>query len=292
VQFARDNASLGIARDTEYRVVGTSRDVHGRQRVRLVDEHGRTILWDPRLGRASQVNVFNADVRDLSPGDRIQWRLVNHELGIRNADRGTIETLDNRVAMVRWDRDGRVQEIDLARHKTWDHGYAETVYAAQAKTYDRVYVLAPAASPLVSGQTYYTAITRARFGAKLWTEDAQRLAERLGRHTGEKTSALEGLGRLDRSNVQLQLRQHGDRLDPMRDEQRVQRAARRSSLSKEQVGLLPWLAARAQDSAAKMDRWISGLLGEAKSASHNSRADRGAVRTPEKARKHGGQHDR
>jgi ATP-dependent exoDNAse (exonuclease V) alpha subunit len=292
VQFARDNASLGIARDTEYRVLGTSRDVHGRQCVRLVDEHGRTILWDPRLGRASQVNVFNADARVLSPGDRIQWRLVNHELGIRNADRGTVETLDNCVAMVRWDRDGRLQEIDLARHKTWDHGYAETVYAAQSKTYDRVYVLAPAASPLVTGQTYYTAITRARFGAKLWTEDAERLSERLGRHTGEKTSALEGLGRLDRASVQRQLRHEGDRLGRMREEQRAQRAARKASLAREQAGLLPWLAGRAQEGAASMDHWISRLIGEGKSVLRDPREDAAVAATHEKTQKHGGQHDR
>jgi TolB-like protein len=292
VQFSRDNASLGIARDAEYRVLGTSRDAQGRQRVRLVDEHGRTILWDPRLGRASQVNVFNADVRALSSGDRIQWRLVNHDLGIRNADRGTVEKLDNRVALVRWDRNGRLQEIDLARHKTWDHGYAETVYAAQSKTYDRVYVLAPSASPLVTGQTYYTAITRARFGAKLWTEATDRLVERLGRHTGEKTSALEGLGRLDRSSIPAQLRRYGDRLDRMRTEQQAQRAARRSALAKEQAGLLPWLAGRAQEGVANIDRWISGLLGEGKSASRDSRADAGAPAKPEKTPRHGGQHDR
>ena len=89
----------------------------------------------------------------------------------------------------------------LRQHKTWDHGYAETVYSAQSKTYARVYVLAPVGSALVNGQNYYTAITRARFGAKLWTEDRERLAQKLSARSGEKTSALEGLGRLDRKSV-------------------------------------------------------------------------------------------
>jgi len=82
-------------------------------------------------------------------------------------------------ATIRWDRDGRRQSIDLDHHKTWDHGYAETIYAAQSKTYDRVYVLAPLGSPLVNGKNYYTAITRARFGVKLWTQDRDKLAELL-----------------------------------------------------------------------------------------------------------------
>ncbi|MFD2138303.1 hypothetical protein ACFSLT_29185 [Novosphingobium resinovorum] len=79
-------------------------------------------------------------------GDRIQWRLVNHELGIRNAERGTVERIDGTIATIRWDRDARVQDLDLSVHRTWDHGYCETVYSAQSKTYDRVFVLAPVAS--------------------------------------------------------------------------------------------------------------------------------------------------
>ncbi|MGG2007109.1 hypothetical protein [Novosphingobium resinovorum] len=160
--------------------------------VTLVDEKGRRIDWDPRLGRASRINVFKEDVRNLAGGDRIQWRLVNHELGIRNAERGTVERIDGTIATIRWDRDARVQDLDLSVHRTWDHGYCETVYSAQSKTYDRVFVLAPVASPLVTGQNFYTAITRARFGAKLWTEDRDRLVDRLLRRSGEKTSGSKG----------------------------------------------------------------------------------------------------
>jgi hypothetical protein len=87
--------------------------------------------------------VFKGRERDLAAGDRIQWRLVNKDLDLKNAERGTVERLDGTVATIRWDRDGRNQEVDLSRHKNWDHGYGETVYSAQSKTYDRVYVLAP-----------------------------------------------------------------------------------------------------------------------------------------------------
>jgi ATP-dependent exoDNAse (exonuclease V) alpha subunit len=138
--------------------------------------------------------------RDLAAGDRIQWRLVNKDLDLKNAERGTVERLDGPVATIRWDRDGRSQEIDLSA-QNWDHGYGETVYSAQSKTYDRVYVLAPVNSPLVTGQNYYTAITRARFGAKLWTEDRERLVEKLKQRSGEKTSSLQGLGRIERDSV-------------------------------------------------------------------------------------------
>ncbi len=266
--FSRDNAGLGIARDTEYRVVGLGRDGQGRQVVKLVDEHGRTIRWDPRVGKASHVNVFQAEQRDLATGDRIQWRLVNKDLDIKNAERGTVVELNGHNATIKWDRSNRVQDIDLDQHKNWDHGYAETVYSAQSKTYDRVYVLAPVNSGLVTGQNYYTAITRAQFGVKLWTEDRDRLAEKLERHSGEKTSSLEGLGRLDRDSHKAREERHGERWDRLRDQQRTDRQERKERMREEREarerpqagGLAYLLAGRAQSAAETVDRWLTNIL--------------------------------
>jgi conjugative relaxase-like TrwC/TraI family protein len=268
VTFARDNVGLGIARETEYKVFRLGRNGRGRQVVNLVDEHGRTIEWDPRLGRASQINVFREEKRDLAAGDRIQWRLVNHELGLKNAERGTVERIDGMIGTIRWDRGKKVQEVDLGRHKTWDHGYGETVYSAQSKTYDRVYVLAPVNSPLVTGQNYYTAITRARFGARLWTEDRARLVQRLEQRSGEKTSSLEGLGRVERDSVRERTRRHRERWDKLRDQQRSDREERKVRLraeeqrrvasEKENLGL--YLSNRAQSAVRSLDQWLSSLL--------------------------------
>lgn len=228
VAFARDLPGLGVAKASEYRVIGLGRNGSGRQVVQLVDEHGRIIGWDPRLGSARQVNVFNREERSLATGDRIQWRLVSKELGLKNAERGTVESLTGTIATIRWDRGDRRQEIDLGQHKTWDHGYAETIYSSQSKTYDRAYVLAPVNSSLVNGQNYYTAITRARFGVKLWTEDEKRLAERLSDRSGEKTSALEGLGRLGRDRPEALSDRHSAQIDARRTEQRQLREDRRA----------------------------------------------------------------
>jgi len=305
VTFSRDNAGLGIARDAEYKVVGVGRDTRGRQTVNLVDEHGRRIEWDPRLGRASQINVFREEKRDLSVGDRIQWRLVNRELDIKNAERGTVERLDGTTASIRWDRDGRTQEVDLSLHKNWDHGYGETVYSAQSKTYDRVYVLAPVNSPLVTGQNYYTAITRAKFGVKLWTEDRERLAERLKQRPGEKTSALQGLGRIERDSVKGRFGRHSERWDRLREEQRLEREERRGPLiapdrSSEltpQGGWAGHIAQRAQTAAGFLDRWLVSLLEQRHQHDTHERADLATPRPTGETQHvvspdHGGGHDR
>jgi conjugative relaxase-like TrwC/TraI family protein len=308
VVFSRDNAGLGIARDAEYKVIGVGRDARGRQTIVLIDENGRTIQWDPRLGRASQINVFREEKRDLAAGDRIQWRLVNKDLGLKNAERGTVERLDGTLATIRWDRDGRSQEIDLSQHKNWDHGYGETVYSAQSKTYDRVYVLAPVNSPLVTGQNYYTAITRARFGAKLWTEDRKRLVERLKQRSGEKTSSLQGLGRIERDSFQNRNARHGERWDRLRAEQHEDRAGRRepaqansgpTEISRPE-GVAERIADRAHSAAAFLDRWIVSLLDRSPTRAEDPVDGRSAAATPQSVREpanaplqdHGGGHDR
>ncbi|WP_422057853.1 MobF family relaxase [Sphingomonas sp.] len=300
ITFSRDNAGLGLTRDAEYRVLGIGKGPGGRQLVQLIDERGRTIRWDPRLGRASQVNVFRTEQRDLSQGDRIQWRLVSHELGVRNAERGTVEALRGPVATIRWDSDGRVQQVDLSQHKSWDHGYAETVYSAQSKTYDRVYVLAPVNSPLVTGQNYYTAITRARFGVKLWTEDEKRLVDKLERRTGEKTSALEGLGRLDRSSVRQREAHHGDRWNRIRSEDRAARKARKAELAAireaEERGdqsLATVLAGRAATVVGALDRWLTSLAERSRLAGHREGQQSAQPHSANPERTNGvGDHDR
>ncbi|CCW16346.1 IncW plasmid conjugative relaxase protein TrwC (TraI homolog) [Sphingobium indicum BiD32] len=267
VTFVRDVTAAGIARDAEYRVVGIGREANGRQVVRLADEHGRIVRWDPRLGAARQINVFNREERDLAEGDRIQWRLADKGLDLKNAERGTVEKLDGTLATIRWDRGERVQTIDLGEHKTWDHGYAETVYSAQSKTYARVYVLAPVGSPLVNGQNYYTAITRARLGVKLWTEDEKRLVEKLEQRSGEKTSALEGMGRLQADSARAYAERHAAPLAQARDEQQASRQERRDGALVKQLdrnrapeGIGERLADGARGIADILDRILQSAL--------------------------------
>ncbi|MEJ7934475.1 MobF family relaxase [Sphingobium sp. AN558] len=267
VTFGRAHAEAGLARDAEYRVLGNARDERGRPIVRLVDEHGRVIRWDPRLTKAGRVNVFVPEIRDLAQGDRIQWRLVAHELGIKNAQRGTVERLDGAIATIRWDKADHTQEIDLAKHKSWDHGYAETIYSAQSRTYARVYVLAPIGSPLVTAQNYYTAITRARLGVKLWTQDKDRLVDKLERASGEKTSAIEGLGRLERDRADRMAAHNPSQFAILREDQELElrnqadrwlgaRLVRRSS---RKGGLAARLASNAQNMAEAFDRHLTAL---------------------------------
>lgn len=223
VRFSRDVDKIGIVREAEYAVVGVGRGENGREVVRLEDQKGRIILWDPRRTRGSMVSVFNVQDRSLATGDRIQWRLATKELGLKNAERGSVESMEDERATIRWDRTGERQEIDLSKYKTWDYGYAETVYSSQSKTYPRVFVLAPVDSPLVTGQNFYTAITRAESSVTLWTENRADLVDKLKRNSGQKTSSLEGLDLIRRSGTEARLEREAARIQKERDLYDVQR---------------------------------------------------------------------
>ncbi|SHM66657.1 conjugative relaxase domain-containing protein, TrwC/TraI family [Sphingobium sp. YR657] len=263
VIFGRDLGSIGIVRDKEYRVAGTGKSESGRHLVHLADETDRIIKWDPALTRARNVSVFEEDKRHLAQGDRIQWRLATRDLAIKNAERGTVEGMKGSMASVRWDRDGRVQQIDLLRHKHWDHGYAETVFSSQAKTYDRVFILAPIASPLINARNYYTAITRARFNIALWTEDRQQLQMRLEERSGEKSSALEGLSRLTRDSASSFAQRHAATLAEQRRESANERARARASRLDRQLqqdrGGERSITGKASDAALRLVEMFTGF---------------------------------
>ncbi|MFT4055172.1 MAG: MobF family relaxase [Novosphingobium sp.] len=268
VRFGRSIASFGLAKSTDYRVAGLGRGGNSRQVVRLMDELGRMIYWDPQVARARHVNVFNPEERDLAEGDRVQWRLVNRDLGLRNAERGTVVKLDGKLAMIRWDRGGEPQQIDLSQHRTWDHGYAETVYSSQSKTYPRVFVLAPVESPLVNAQNFYTAITRARLGVRLWTNDPAKLIAKLERQSGEKTSAQEGLGRITRDRVGPFAERQGQRLRVLKAEQDQIRSYHRDQAFERQLanrrrtpaGPGEHLAENARSVAAVLDQLLGAMI--------------------------------
>lgn len=139
---------------------------------------------------------------------------------------------------------------------------------------------------------------------KLWTESADRLIEKLERNSGTKTSALEGLGRLDKDSVKGRAVKHGQRWDELRLLQQSDREARkmRTFDGRERrsqpipASLAASLAGRAQSVAQMLDRWLTSLLSKSNDQ-HRQTIDQAASRqsdinTPPQSRDYRGGHDR
>jgi hypothetical protein len=122
----------------------------------------------------------------------------------------------------------------------------------------------------VNAQNFYTAITRARYGVKLWTQDPKKLVERLAERSGEKTSGLEGLGRLERDHRDRMAARQGPHLQKLKDDQDRERRLRSDRRLERELwarntrpqGVTDKLAGRAQQVFEVLDRHLQSLLSD------------------------------
>ncbi len=195
VAFHRDYRSLSVAKGDERRVAGVD---HRKGTGTLEGPDGQSVPWRPRQVGAKRgaVEVYRTESMELRAGDCIRWTRNDTGLGLVNSD--TAE-----VAAVRGSRvafrlgDGRMLELGKndpqLRHL--DHAWASTVHAFQGRTVDNVIAVMEAKHPKLSTQkSFYVEISRARHNAELVTDDAKELRETLEAATGERISALEGIG--------------------------------------------------------------------------------------------------
>ena len=195
VAFHRPYKRLGVQKGDERRVAGVD---HRKRTMRLEGPDGSTVDWKPSEigGRRGGTEAYRSEDIELRAGDRIRWTRNDAGLGLVNS--GAAEVMGIRKGRVVFRlEDGRRLELERSdpqlRHL--DHAWASTVHAFQGRTVDNVIAAMEANHPhLTTAKAFYVEISRARDRAELVTDDAQALKERLEAVTGERISALEGIG--------------------------------------------------------------------------------------------------
>ena len=195
VAFHRPYKRLGVAKGDERRVAGVDRK---DMSVLLEAPGGGTVAWKPSEigGRQGGTEVYRRESIELRSGDRIRWTRNDKGLGLVNS--GNAEVLGIRNGRVTFRlEDGRGLTLTPGdpqlRHL--DHAWCSTVHAFQGRTVDNVIAAMEANHPtLTTAKAFYVEISRARDRAELVTDDAKALKERLEAVTGERISALEGIG--------------------------------------------------------------------------------------------------
>ena len=193
VAFHRPYRRLGVGKGDERRVEGVD---HKNRTVHLEGPDGGTVAWKPsEIGRRrGGTEVYRAETVELRAGDRIRW--TRNDKGLVNS--GTAEVLGVRNGRVTFLlEEGRKLTLTPGdpqlRHL--DRAWASTVHAFQGRTVDSVIAALQANHPqLTTAKAFYVEISRARDRAELVTDDAQGLKDRLEAVTGERISALEGIG--------------------------------------------------------------------------------------------------
>ncbi|MCU1224606.1 MAG: conjugative relaxase domain protein [Edaphobacter sp.] len=188
LQYTTGSKAEGIERNS-FSVV---RSIDARANSIAVEvENGSTVTYDPR--RLRGVNVFREIEREFAVGDRLQWTAPNKELGVANRDLGTVVGLEEGKMTLRIDgKTARLVTFDAAEFRQFDHGYAVTSHSSQGLTAGRVLANFDTDSNrnLINTRLAYVAISRASNDAHIYTNDAERLGEKLASSIS-KTSALE-----------------------------------------------------------------------------------------------------
>ncbi len=195
VAFHRSYKRIGVEKGEERRVLGVDREC---RTVRLEGPDGSIVDWKPYQigGKQGGTEVYRVETIELRAGDRVRWTRNDKDMGLVNS--ATAEVFGVRNGRVTFTlEEGR--RLTLApgdpqlRHL--DRAWASTVHAFQGRTVEGVIAAMEANHPhLTTAKAFYVEISRARDRAELVTDDARALKERLETVTGERISALEGIG--------------------------------------------------------------------------------------------------
>jgi conjugative relaxase-like TrwC/TraI family protein len=204
VRYTRDSKMLDIKGGEYALVAGIDKD---QNLLTVTRSDGQQLSYDPR--RLYGVSVYKEGQRNFSEGDRVQFTAPNRADRIANRELGTIQQIDpqNRI-YIRLDS-GREVQVSGKDHLHLDHGYAVTSHSSQGLTADRVVLHVDTEqthSQLVNTRLAYVAVSRGRYDAQIYTDNAKQLAGMLTREVS-KESALDSEANRRESNVELD-RQH------------------------------------------------------------------------------------
>lgn len=159
--------------------------------ITVAKDDGKQVTYDPE--RLCGITAFREISRDFAQGDRIQFTSTNRELGVSNRDLGTIDRIDGKQIEMKMDGEKeRSVSFDSAKMRHFDHGYTVTSHSSQGLTTDRVLVnMDTTVHPeLINTRFAYVSVSRASQDARIYTNDAGTLGERLSTDV-TKTSAID-----------------------------------------------------------------------------------------------------
>ncbi len=179
LRYSRASKETGIGKGA-YAQVKSIDAPKNRLTVELQDGTRRT--YDPR--RQQGVSVFREEMRSFSVGDRIQFTALANELKVASRELGTIESIEEGGPLHLKIDGGRSVELDPRKHPHLDHGYAMTSHSSQGQTADRVLIHVDTelgAKDLLNSRMAYVSVSRGRYDAQIYTNNAETLGQELSR---------------------------------------------------------------------------------------------------------------
>ncbi|MDW5266674.1 MULTISPECIES: MobF family relaxase [Acidobacteriaceae] len=186
--YTRGSKELGLERGSYATVVSTDPK---ENRLTVERQDGQQVAYNPE--RLHGIAAYREISREFAEGERLQFTVSKPEMDVKNRDLGTIERIDGTSMTVRMDGEkDRSVTFDTSQMRHFDHGYAVTSHSSQGLTTDRVLInMDTTAHPeLINTRFAYVSVSRATSDARIYTNDATTLAERLNTDIS-KASAVE-----------------------------------------------------------------------------------------------------
>lgn len=173
------------------------------RRVELRDAAGRRLRFDPQrlspMEKRDRLQLAERKDIHLREGDRIRWTANDKGRGIHNAglariigisDAGVMVEMGGKEPLLLKPTDPMLSRLDLA--------YALNMHMAQGITTDKaITVMSSDERNLANQRLFNVGVTRVRDELTLVVDDKEKLQRQLDTNPGNKTSALETLGRMD-----------------------------------------------------------------------------------------------
>ncbi len=197
LEVARAMPDIGLRRG-RYDVVGV--DAKGRVEVQVGT---RTKKFDPQKidpkDKRDALGLSRPEQLRLHAGDRIKWTMNDKDRGLLNSDIArvlsvgkdgiAVETAGKNVVELK-SGDPMLEKLGLA--------YALNMHMAQGMTADNgIGVMGAGERNLSNQRLFNVMVTRTRDELTLYTDDKDKLARQLESNPGNKTSALETVGKVE-----------------------------------------------------------------------------------------------
>ena len=157
---------------------------------------GTLTSWKPAL--ATQLTSYVSVQRSLAEGDLVRITANDRARGLVNGDMARVQKIDPETLDVTLIFDGsRTVHLDGKMPLAIDYGYCTTVHASQGQTCERIIIDADTLSMTSNENTFYVAISRARYHVQIFTDDRESLPLAMSRELVNESALDLALPSLD-----------------------------------------------------------------------------------------------
>lgn len=173
----------GLNKGEQYKVI----DNGPNNSLTVKDKKGKEITFNPV--NYKKISNYSTTKEELSIGDTVRMQRGNKDLGLDAGEKLKVEKIKKDDLILKT-QDKRKVKMSKSDALMISHAYATTVHSSQGLTENRVFANLDSKSKTTSKEVFYVAISRARNGAHIYTNNKDELPSAVSRGA-YKPAALE-----------------------------------------------------------------------------------------------------